>query len=125
MSENQDVKGKKVKKEKKQRERGTGRRSQKGRHIATIAKLFVYPFKSCGAIELDKSALGVRGLQYDRCFALVELGAQSSLIVRLLTKVLQMQKAALARVPRPSSQRDPNHDSPSCSQLSLTMARYV
>ena len=36
------------------------------RRVAKVAKLYVYPVKSCHRIELPVTQCGVRGLKYDR-----------------------------------------------------------
>lgn len=42
------------------------------RRIANVAKLYVYPVKSCHRIELPTAHCGIRGLKYDRCWAVMD-----------------------------------------------------
>ena len=36
------------------------------RPVGKVAKLYIYPVKSCGRVELSTARCGVRGLKYDR-----------------------------------------------------------
>jgi len=39
--------------------------------VAKVAKLYLYPVKSCHRIELESSKCLTRGLKYDRCWVIV------------------------------------------------------
>ena len=39
---------------------------------ATIARLFVYPVKSCAGVELDEALLIETGLEFDRAWMVVD-----------------------------------------------------
>ena len=42
------------------------------RPCARIAELWVYPIKACGGTRVEASQLGMRGLEHDRRYALIE-----------------------------------------------------